>query len=446
MATLVEEARYIFADIQHNNNKFWHASLFDDGTVEATWGRVGEAGTKGTWNKGRSYFDAKCREKEGKGYKRQQVLTNAPAGSPNAPRITTGKDELAAVAVAQVDTNSDLVKMLLKRLAAINVHSILAQTTLKYDESKGTFSTPLGIVTAAAIAQARDELSVIAKYVSGGDFEAARLMQAINEFLVLVPSNIGRGRPTARGLFPNISVVQEKNDLLDALEASLNSVLSAPKGTGSDDAAALEAPKVFDLKLHLIEDKAELDRIRAKYNATRNRIHASSSLDVKCAYAVEIGSMKAAFDARAAKVGNVVEYWHGTGAHNVLSILKSGLRVAPPNTARIAGKMFGNGVYFSDQATKSLNYAIGAAPGQAGGWDGRATTFMFLADVAMGRTYRAKVNNEHDWPARGYDSTSAFGGECRSSWGGHLMNNEFIVYGDDYLNLTRLVEFTQGGR
>ena len=34
-------------------------------------------------------------------------------------------------------------------------------------------------------------------------------------------------------------------------------------------------------------------------------------------------------------------------------------RVPPANASHCTGRMFGNGVYFSDQSTKALNYAYG---------------------------------------------------------------------------------------
>ena len=57
-------------------------------------------------------------------------------------------------------------------------------------------------------------------------------------------------------------------------------------------------------------------------------------------------------------VGNVQELWHGTRAGNLLSILRAGFTIPPANAPHVTGRMFGNGVYFSDQSTKSLNYRL----------------------------------------------------------------------------------------
>lgn len=440
MAQVIEEARLIMADITNNNNKFWEGKVLDDDTVQCRWGRVGDEGQTGEWQGGVAFLNKKVREKEAKGYKRQSVISDVPVRNTNAPKPINNKTELSRIATSQVETGGNaLVNQLLKRLAEANVHSILSATTLTYDTTKGTFSTPLGIVTADAINEARQLLVDIGNFVSNADYNNNIFSRKINEFLTLVPQNIGRIRTTPQGLFPNMTVVQEKNDLLDALEASLQNVLSTTKSPSDNHDS-----KVFDLKLFLVEDTATINRIKAKYAATRHRQHTSSNFEVKRIYAVEMPSMLSAYQKGGLPLGNIQEYWHGTRIHNVLSILKTGLKCAPPSTAAIAGKMFGNGIYFSDQSTKSLNYAVGSAPGQSGGWDG-GSTFMFLADVAMGNTYNALSNSEN-FPKRGYDSTSAYGGKCKSSWGGTLMNNEFIVYKDNQFNITFLVEFTKDGR
>src|SRR5207237_10291665 len=90
---------------------------------------------------------------------------------------------------------------------------------------------------------------------------------------------------------------------------------------------------------------------------------ASGYLDVVRVHEVEIGPMREAFERRGRRIGNVMELWHGTRAGNLLSILKSGFVVPPPSAPHVTGRMFGDGIYFSDQSTKSLNYAHGHSNG-----------------------------------------------------------------------------------
>src|SRR5262249_54679202 len=152
--------------------------------------------------------------------------------------------------------------------------------------------------------------------------------------------------------------------------------------------------------------------------------------DVKKVYAVEIATMRRAWEKAGKPVGNVAELWHGTKASNLLSILKGGLIIPPSNAPHCTGRMFGNGVYFSDQSTKSLNYAYG----YWGGGPADNNCFMFLVDVAMGK-YFVPDGPSTRLPMPGYDSTYA-----QASKSG-VMNNEMIVYKTSQINPRFLVEF-----
>ena len=118
--------------------------------------------------------------------------------------------------------------------------------------------------------------------------------------------------------------------------------------------------------------------------------------------------------------------------------------------------MFGDGVYFSSQSTKSLNYSQGY-------WDRNSHSidnncFMFLADVIMGKVFEAshkqakedyengKLGNKRSgiYPIKGYDSVIARGGVKNViHYGGisHLQNDEMIVFNLEQIKLKYLCEF-----
>lgn len=424
MATLVREARYILTNIENNNNKFWNIRLFDDNRCETHWGRVGEDGQRKTCpGSGEQFFEARCREKQGKGYQPVQTLGNGA----NAQAVQAEK--LAEVAQDQIETNSPETMRLVAYLAQVNVHRILQATTMQYDTARGTFSTPLGIVTAGAIAEARRLLTDIGNFVHAQDYANACFIQKLNDYLMLVPQNIGRGRPEPRKLYPDLEAVRAQNNLLDSLEASLQMTLSS-----AEEKDAAPAPKLFEARLNLVEDLWQIETVRRKYRATMQSRHASAHLDVKRVYAVEVGAMRRAFEEKGRAIGNVKPLWHGTKASNLLSILKSGFHIPPVNAPFVTGRMFGNGVYFSDQSTKSLNYAFGF-------WDGRReeNCFLFLCDVAMGREFVPVGPNAH-LPVPGFDSTFAQAGKSG------VMNNEMIVYKTCQIAPRYLVEFSPQGK
>ena len=419
---VVKEARYVLTNIEGNNNKFWNLALLSDGTAEAHWGRIGENGQKKTF-KGfnDALFDSRCRSKEQGGYRAAKTLANT-AGNGGL-----SGERLAKVATEQIRSDSAETAALIARLARANVHRILEATSLTYDESRGTFSTPLGILTADALEDARGILVRMGDRLQKGTWGDSDSVGDLNEYLMLVPRNVGRARPEPKTLFPDLTALQQENSLLDSLEASLQSVLSA----AGEDQKAVAPPQLFEAKLTRVNNLLTIERIRRKYRSTQKAMHACAHLDVKRVFSVEIGGMARAFEAEGKKVGNVKELWHGTRAANLLSILKSGFQIPAATASHVNGRMFGNGVYFSDQSTKSLNYAYGW-------WQGKVedTCYMFLCDVAMGKTYTPKLWSPGEaLPKAGTDSTFA-----RGALSG-VANNEMIVYRTEQILPRFLVEF-----
>ena len=370
--TVAREARFVLTNLESNNNKFWNIRLLTDGSCETHWGRVGEDGQRKQFpNSSEVFFESKCREKSGKGYRPAKTLANS---APDAAK-TNDADRLAQIAAEQIATNSPETLKLVAHLARLNVHRILEATTLQYDESRGTFSTPLGIVTADGIAEARKLLNTLGELVYAKDWSNHQFVPCLNEYLMLIPQNIGRSRLEAQHFFPDRETVQKQIGILDSLEASLNHVLTAAEG---DAPAQLPTPKLFEARLDIVEDPVIIERIRRKYRATQQAQHACHHLDVKRVYQVRLEAMERAFADDGAKLGNVQELWHGTRASNLLSILKSGFVIAPATAPHCTGRMFGNGVYFSDQSTKSLNYAYGY-------WNGKAEQTCYMFFCAMWR-------------------------------------------------------------
>jgi poly [ADP-ribose] polymerase len=427
MPNVVREARFIKSDVENNNNKFWYITEFDDCTCVVQFGRVGGDGANKTHNfssqgQAARFFDSKCREKQGdrKGYRPLQVLNGATGNAPAA----IARKKLEKVATEQIVTNSPETQALVRYLTQANVHNILAATTMKYDVDKGLFTTPCGIVSQDGIDTARTLLSQIGDFVAAGDFRNVKYAKILNDYLMLIPQKVGRKLDPAT-LYPDVDAVQKQNDILDSLDASLQTVLAKPENEDEP-----EPPKLFEVKLHLIAVKKDINRIQKIYQSTMQAMHACAHLDVKTVYEVEIASMERPFAEKGKEVGNIMELWHGTRASNLLSILKSGFLIPPSNAPHCTGRMFGNGVYFSDQSTKSLNYAYG----YWGGGPRDNNCFMFLVDVAMGKIF-VPSGPSADLPKPGYDSTFAKAGESG------VMNNEMIVYQTYQVNPRFLVEF-----
>lgn len=425
------EARYIYVNAGKNSNKGWVARQ-EGCVVTSYWGRIrsttsfedGELSgvQRKEWSFSADYaaekhFNKKCREKERKGYKAVEVENVRQNGSNGV------SSDMSKIATEQIDFGCQVTQKLVQRLSKENVHNILSNTALSYSKTSGLFKTPMGVVTKRTVDEARNLLSEIAVKIQQGNTVET---QTVEDYLHLIPQDTGR-QFDPRWWFRKQDDVIKQNNILDSLQGSLDTIATQPVVTEDDK----PVPKVFDCRLHLVEDPVVIARIKNTFNSTRQGVHVSRNLNVKRVFEIEVADMKRNFDVVKDKINNVKELWHGTKVSNILSIFSKGLIVPPANAHHCTGRMYGAGVYASDQSTKALNYSYGY-------WDGvrSQNCFMFLVDMAMGKEY---VPQSTGWgqtfPKPGFDSTFA---KARVSG---VLNNEMIVYKINQVNLKYLIEF-----
>src|SRR5262249_14841750 len=129
------------------------------------------------------------------------------------------------------------------------------------------------------------------------------------------------------------------------------------------------------------------------------------------------------------RYGNVQELFHGTKNCNMIGILSRGLLIAPKNVP-VTGYMFGKGVYFADQSSKSAQYSLMWANNQ------KPFGYLFLADVALGRIKKETAPQYREEVPDGFDSVQG----CK---GPHLIHNEFIIYRTAQCTLRYIAEIEQ---
>jgi poly [ADP-ribose] polymerase len=449
----VIETRYFVAvDPVQNNNKFYKVEIFDGtitqpgrkgvmmtGHIRTTWGRVGAPIEKceSMLLDNQGDLDAKIREKtQTDKYGNLKPAKDKPAytevktvGAPEAPKtslavsgIRVTSAAVAKAAVTDIAGGCSITAALVKKLAETNKHELIAATGgrdertgrakgLDIDLETGLVRTALGVVvTLDAVKEARSVLDRMLPFVQKHDTETKNYTDLLGSYLRLVPQDVGTRRQGWHSDFINIAA---QTSLLDQLETSVE--LAEQRMADAANKGVVDAPKpkaMFECKLALVDDKEVWERIRKEFFATVNRGHTSASLKPVRVYAVTIPHMVAAFEKDGKKVGNIRELWHGTRVFNILSILKRGF-VLPTqlSTAQTTGAMYDNGVYFSNQSTKSLNYSQGY-------WSGARDNncYMFRADVAMGRPY---TPSGADGRAATYCKQNGFGRPCtrrRAGW------------------------------
>jgi poly [ADP-ribose] polymerase len=399
--------RLIYTDLKDNHNKFWQIER--NGTHVAThWGRVGATSgqTKsfafGDESKAEAFFEKKIKEKMKKGYTKQRTVASSGDGHVSV----AAKVEIEHAGDKQT---SQLIDFLVKR----NIHQIEGLTSVRLEA--GRLTTPLGPVTAEGLDEAQQILIAMSA-------PKAKLGDLANSYLRIVPRNIGYRRVDPEALFGSKEKLEQEQATIDSLRAVVDGLADQAKQ------AAQDAPVSFATKLEFIpETDQEFKRLNKLFLGSLNNRHQSARMRLSRAWKMSIASQEAAFESN---LKPVMELWHGTKDVNLLSILKNGFIIPKRNQGiAIAGRMYGDGVYFSDQSTKALNYA-------GGYWGGQTSQrpFMLLNDVAMGKQYMARNSLSGGCP-RGYDSVFAKAGSA-------VMNNEMIVYRLSQIRAKYLCEFS----
>ena len=414
MSEIIKSSRLIFVDPNHNNNKFYNIELYDDDKIEINWGRVGANGQFQTNFKGEKGYNSTIKSKIKKGYVEQKTIQSDKVKTNNIE-----SESLSKIVKEQINTTSTVAEKLLERLLKANIHQITSQTNIKFDS--GVFQTPLGIVSETGLLEAEKCLE---KMKSLKDKTCDTFYNNGAEFLKIVPQSVGRNvKDFINNKFGDNEVIEEQFDLLESLKVSLQCISDV-----SDDKESEEIlESVFDVSIEILEDTNEYDRLSNGFYDSKKGMHGYDDVKVANIYKIVIKHMDDQFDSQS--WGNIQEFYHGTGIANCLSILKSGLQVAPPSSAKIAGKAFGNGTYGANCASKSLGYSLGRW-GQGRSNDG---AWLFICDFAMGETEFVRHTGSH-YPNKGYHSVSAL------SMNTSFHNDEFIVYHNDQVNIKYLIE------
>lgn len=389
---ITETVKLIMADLESNSHKFWTGFLHDDGSITSENGRIGITKVSNTTRyNGKRAFDKLVASKRKKGYVDLKTIDSSAAKI-----IDVGSSDLAQIAKTQIKTTSPELQKLIDRFVAANVHKITSSTNLQYNSSSGLFSTPLGIVDLQTINDSRDILAKIKNKMENSECKSKEFLSLVNKYLTNIPENLGMKLSVERVFPKGVVSIQEKNDILDALESSYNTAIIPSKADGSTKIAQIE--QVFDTELDVCNDSAEIDRISKWFYSSNHKIHGYSHVKIKNFYKTVIKPNWHGFNE---KLGNIKEMVHSTSESNLLSILKSGLKPIAPSTAFICGNLFGPGIYCTTEFSKSLQYTFGRFGGPKGesGWS-------LVCDFAMGNEFKIKTYGGNR--PKGYDSTYAY--------------------------------------
>ena len=220
---------------------------------------------------------------------------------------------------------------------------------------------PLGRLSSNTLTQALLVLTEVEASLNGPRSKLALLS---SQFYTLIPHDFGFNK-VSQFIIDSVDKLREKADLVEALASvEVANRLVIKKGETS-------LTSLYDrLGVHLQPVLKGSDEwgVVEQYQQTT---HASTHNNYSCQIV------------RILKLGHDDEcngrtlLWHGSRLSNWCSILKQGLRIAPPE-APATGYMFGKGVYFADCFSKSANYCFVNSRGRG---------VIALCEVELGESF-----------------------------------------------------------
>lgn len=415
--------KLIFVDSDVNHNKFYEMKDNEDGTFTATWGRVGATGQTAQYSM--NQWDKKFKEKTKKGYKDVtenvvEAVIATPSGNTNI--ITSIKDP-------HVKTLIDTLKRYSKETISNNYNIEVRQVTEK------AVNTAQGLI---------DEIfGLIYK-----DSDITKINNLLIELFTVIPRKIKKVKDNLiQNELDNDNIIQEwKNEL--GKEQALLDVMRSEVEMAKQHATNIENHKSVD---ELEELGLEAQPVTKDEEDMLKKLMTDSSNRFIKAFKVINKRTQLNFDKFVAKSDNKSTklLFHGSRSENWLSIITTGLVLRPTN-AVITGKLFGHGIYFANNADKSLGYIDG------GRWNNSSSkqTWLAVYDVHMGNAWvlqnRDFISNIHnkmddkkilqykDNNNNNYDCVWAKSG---LNYGGSpLRKDEIIIYNELQCTIKYLIE------
>jgi poly [ADP-ribose] polymerase len=360
--------------------------------------------------------------------KYEEVKTFSPkVGSENirGKSVTVQTSKTAKIDTSTI-ANPKIVK-LIDQIVDENIHNITSLTSLTLTSSG--FETPLGPVTKEQIQNARNTLDILKSFVKRQviDDSLQDVRDANNMYYSLIPHQFSH-KITKTDWILNDQKLMQEFDLIEQLE----SAIQMGSALGQNATKRLNA---IGIDIDELTETQEINRIIKYVETSKAQNHRGLDIykyKVKNIFIIKIPNERSRFELTKTKYGNIKELFHGSKTCNILSILKNGLIIPPCNCPTFSGRAFGDGCYFANASTKSLNYSTNF-------WNSNYTScneniFLFLAKVAMGKYYETKscINRV----PIGYDSIWAKSGQS-------LYNDEFIVPRLEQQTITHIIELTK---
>ena len=420
----MKKIKLLFVDPVANHNKVYNMDQINDTQFVSAWGRVGNNLSSQTYSM--SEWGKILRSKLNKGYKEVE----------NTDLVKN---------ISTVSTADNLKPNIRKLLEKLNKYAKEA-IKLNYDIAPMDVSKVLVTNAQTIIDDINKQLQLNVSVPS------------INTLLLKLYNTIPRKMKNVRDQLVNVALdndkeldkMHDKMTMEQALLDTMKGQIAASEANAGNDTtnASGQTSKVLTVLDQLgldIEDvtKQEEDTLKQMMTDSSHRfIEAHKIVNYKT---------QKNFDAEIAKSTNKETklLFHGSRSENWLNIIREGL-VLRPNAHKV-GTLFDEGIYFADEADKSLGYING------GRWiNGSKIDDNWLAvyEVHMGKmmTFKqlgplelnAKIDLAEYIPNNGYDSFYAeknkksISGKSKIRY--TLSRNEYIIFNENKCTIKYLIQ------
>jgi poly [ADP-ribose] polymerase 2/3/4 len=399
-----ERRRFQLTNLDGNNNKYYLVETWamPDGQLffRATYGRVGASPQVDEKVASAAWVERKIREKVNKGY--QEVMLHRSPVTAAAP-----------ASVAQLAPKVQQLVDYIYSEAGEKIASYLAVGVDSLSQDQIERGRKLLQLAQTQFAAWQQSAAPAALHLLSGTVQSY-----YNAIPTQLPSRIDR-QQIVQDL---CKAFDEQEDRLNQLEAAIATLTVQRHDPQASRYDALGA----EISLLPQNDRSYGEIVDL---LDRTSVH-GYRVRLRDIFTLALPAERRAFEQNDRGRSQQARLFHGTAGHNVRHILRSGL-ICPRSPSN--GRMFGHGIYFANKATKSTNYC--SVRGR------NVPHFLFLADVAIGKSYVAReaMSDLREAP-RGHDSVLGKAGHTKA-WGGKLQFDELIVYHAPQQTIRYLVTF-----
>lgn len=390
----------------NNNNKFYKMTPHGD-TFSVEYGRVGSSVQHASYPI--SQWNKKYNEKVRKGYVDQTHLVEDLI-----EEVSDGENS------EYKDIENKSIAEIVKRLQEMARQKV--QSNYRVSSNK---------VTQAMVDEAQNVIDSLVKIE-----ELKQFNDTLLKLFTVIPRKMGNVNDylaTTKDDFAKI--LQDEQNLLDVMRGQVVTNIATKHKDEKTETTTKKDKTILDSMGLIFEeaDAKDIEIVKENLQEYKDKLYR--------VWRVTNVETQKRFDAFVEKENIKTKklFWHGSRNENWWSIICNGLMIRPTN-AVYTGSMFGDAIYSSNCARKSMGYTSYSGSYWARG--NSTSAFMALMETAYGKPYDV---HSHDYKYYSYNysrlQNDCPGANClHARRGSMLRNDEIVFYNKEQLTIKYLVE------